>query len=276
MIAVQTIKPDDDQDILDQLVSFPDSDHLLRLSEWRAMSGGTGEQTVTDALTMFCPKASSPYRRCQSVKKYGVEKMLANHDCPIWWDHLGNYHNGKNCAGSAKAKGYKYYVFGGGWWIFRGVCFGHSTESVSGDCSFKSWWSGHTGFVRSSFDVYRIKEEKPHCEKPVLGGAPGSFMQGENMHAGALAPSDDAQHIFGQVDWSQKESDSRDQRDVGMIAKMGLAHKVTANKRYQDVTPEQAAKLDEKYAHFVDEEWEEGDAELDGASAMEEELEDES
>jgi hypothetical protein len=70
--------------------------------------------------------------------------------------HLGNFNDGMNCGAAAEAAGYTYYVFGGGWGWWKGVCFTHAEGGKSGECSWKNWWNGHTGFVGSIFDVYAL------------------------------------------------------------------------------------------------------------------------
>jgi hypothetical protein len=186
-----------------------------------------------------------------SVKKHKALKWKANHDCPIWWDFLGLYWNGKDCSAAARGKGYNYYVYGAGWGPWKGICFSHHAEGKSGECGFSTWW-GHKGYIRSFFDVYKVEEEAPKCDKPTLGGPP-TFLQQELPHA-KWTPEFLAEQF--DLDGTRRH-DARDERSMADLQKHGLGFlSDPKNRKYLD---KPADAEPEAYKHYKDEDWEEGD-----------------
>jgi Mg-chelatase subunit ChlD len=145
----------DETELMKSWVSYPKDTHYLHVPGVDSLQQQY-KQYVTKAIVNFCPKSSSPTRREIMAQQRGWKKIRANHDCPNWWVHLGNFNDGMNCGAAAEAAGYTYYVFGGGWGWWKGVCFTHAEGGKSGECSWKNWWNGHTGFVGSIFDVYAL------------------------------------------------------------------------------------------------------------------------
>lgn len=269
VINMINVRPDSampepgEEDPVREIASKPQSDHIYTVKQWRDLSGGNTEQAVSDAITMFCSKASSPYRRCMSVKKHKAMKWKANHDCPIWWDYLGFYWSGKECAASARGKGYSYYVMSNAWW-WKGICFGHVDESKTGECGYTRWWgwgSGSKGFVRSGWDVWKVEEEAPNCKKPTLGGAV------------ALTQLPDAtwskEKLAQQFDLEGHPADSRNERNPADLAKHGLAflNVDPSKRRHMD---KQSDAEPEAWKHYKDEDWEEGDENVSPEMAAEE------
>jgi len=145
----------DETKLMKHWVSRPKRTHFLHVPGLLSLQSGA-KKWVTKTIVGTCPKASSPKRRRMLAKHRGWKKIRSNQDCPNWWVYLGSFKRGASCGARAKAKGYKYYVFGGGFWIYKGVCYSHKVGGKDGKCTYKNWWNGKTGFVPSRFDTYAL------------------------------------------------------------------------------------------------------------------------
>jgi len=142
------------------LVSAPSASHFVQVNGFNALSAQWKDQ-VTNMIVNTCPWSESPKRMCEISARKGYNLVRWNQDCPNWWLWLGRHYSPRGCAARARKKGVKYFVYGRGWWFFRGICYSHKTNGKTNKCTYKPrWWKKHVGWWRSRFDNYKVAPSK--------------------------------------------------------------------------------------------------------------------